>query len=476
MRNLKYIIYSFFLLLTAGKINAQCDDEEGYVVNDSLKTCSQGTFEEQLIVLVPPEFEKCPTKLTSLYSFTVGSSEDVSVSCGFSISGFAPGVISETYDNLSENITLVTIGNEPVLAALTPPVIVPKVAEYDGNGNELQDNAQAIKLNDNSNDMGVTVMSKIFNQPFNGEEENFQGNHVNFSYSAIMQTSTLSDPANLPRFIVRIYDVETGLLVIDRCIDPQNDDLLFTNAGNTPGSPIYYTGWRQLTLQLPDEIRDEDELFRIEFIIIDPANGDGYATVYLDNICNKDEFCSDCPSIYANVLSGADEQQAHYCIKAYNTVSLSATAIYHAGYYNENAELSGEVVLLPGEGSETGFECLKGSVGHFYIEICDLGSPSFVERHAVAQTEDSEAKPDLATALQIFPNPTNSELNILSDETAVRSVRMVSLDGKVVLEKQPDANHNKDMKLDVSNLSSGIYILNVETTDGTVTTHKIVRE
>ncbi|MEL1245098.1 T9SS type A sorting domain-containing protein [Flavobacterium sp. DGU11] len=304
---------------------------------------------------------------------------------------------------------------------------------------------------------------------------------VSYDFSLIFGDNFNDYDADLnARFIARLID-ENGIVVASNCIVANtNDTEMFYHGGSNLTGYSIYTGWR--CGELSTELLEPDSEATLEFIITDYSNEHhlpsyDFGTAYIDNICNiscEDRDCQHYLELHGDVPSGTDEQQASDYINAYNTISSGATAIYHAGHYEDNI-LTGEIVLLPGDGTDTtGFECLNGSTGHFYIEPCDIGSPSFVARHAMPQTKGQEAKP--TGSLQIFPNPANSELNIVSANISLKAIRLVSLDGKLVLERQLGADSNKNIKLDVNALSSGIYILTVETNDGTVTTHKIVRE
>ena len=436
MEKIKYLLYGFTVLLMAAKSNGQ----DTGPVQDTLQICYNGNFE---------------LGMGDEYAFKTGSS-NTDIDCDFDTSGFVPEIIGGP----SGNVAIVSSYNEPVLSALSPTVIVSTV----------NTGSYAIKLNNDFADSGATTMLKTINTLGDGNNK-----FVTFNYSLIIKANSLLDDTNVGRFIVRAYN-SGGNSIGEFCVDPIDDNCLFTISDS-----IYYTGWRCHTIYFNEELLSDPSL--LEFTIIDGGNSGDFSTVYIDDICNKEacenEECGEGPyciptlELHDDVASGTDEREVSEWIKAYNTIESGATAIYHAGELVNDVLIGGEIVLLPKTTEDPiGFECLAGSIGHFYIKECP---GSFEARHAMTKPEEPVIKPNPTATLQIFPNPTNSELNILSD-AAVRSVRMVSLDGKLVLERQPGADDNKNIRLDVSNLSSGIYILNVETANGTVTTHKIVRE
>ncbi|KGO88241.1 hypothetical protein Q765_04190 [Flavobacterium rivuli WB 3.3-2 = DSM 21788] len=178
--------------------------------------------------------------------------------------------------------------------------------------------------------------------------------------------------------------------------------------------------------------------------------------------------CPDCINITTSVAGTTDTQQAHNCINATNTITAasSSSAVYRAGK---------EVVLLPD------FVALKGSIDRFYIEDCNDGT--YVARTAAPvkhQAAQQEVTIDLVERngqgnISIYPNPTNGELNIISGEASLRSITVTGLDGKVILKQKITETNASGYKLDINSLSSGMYLLNAETVDGNITSHKIIK-
>ena len=78
----------------------------------------------------------------------------------------------------------------------------------------------------------------------------------------------------------------------------------------------------------------------------------------------------------------------------------------------------------------------------------------------------------------IYPNPTKDRLNIsFSGDNNCRSVEIYSIDGRLVEtspETSPSTSH--PTTIDISNLTHGMYILKVKTTDGKEYTERIVKE
>jgi hypothetical protein len=70
--------------------------------------------------------------------------------------------------------------------------------------------------------------------------------------------------------------------------------------------------------------------------------------------------------------------------------------------------------------------------------------------------------------LSIYPNPTNSELNISVPNNSI--IRLFDLTGKLI-----NSSNSQFTNWNISNLENGIYILSIET-DGVTSTHKIVKQ
>jgi len=75
----------------------------------------------------------------------------------------------------------------------------------------------------------------------------------------------------------------------------------------------------------------------------------------------------------------------------------------------------------------------------------------------------------IASEISVYPNPASTLVNVISG-VEIRNVKLVNFVGQVVLEQNVDAN---SVRLDVSNLTTGIYFVKVETTSGAVVTKRI---
>jgi Secretion system C-terminal sorting domain len=79
----------------------------------------------------------------------------------------------------------------------------------------------------------------------------------------------------------------------------------------------------------------------------------------------------------------------------------------------------------------------------------------------------------LDSKFSIIPNPANDFVNISNSENIkVSSVKITDLNGRVV--KQSSFDSVSDFKINVSDLSSGIYMMNINSNEGSVT-KKIIK-
>jgi len=70
--------------------------------------------------------------------------------------------------------------------------------------------------------------------------------------------------------------------------------------------------------------------------------------------------------------------------------------------------------------------------------------------------------------IQVYPNPAGDYFNVVSSERLAR-ISVMDVTGRILT----DVNNNTQGKIDISNLSQGVYIVKLETENGVVSTHKI---
>lgn len=101
----------------------------------------------------------------------------------------------------------------------------------------------------------------------------------------------------------------------------------------------------------------------------------------------------------------------------------------------------------------------------------DGSTETFWDNFSLQADATASAKDVLASKLKIYPNPAQDFIQIESKDIKVASVQMYSLIGQEVISSQRLVNN----RLDISNLSRGIYLLKVNSDNGSLT-KKIVVE
>lgn len=84
--------------------------------------------------------------------------------------------------------------------------------------------------------------------------------------------------------------------------------------------------------------------------------------------------------------------------------------------------------------------------------------------------ENHEEENDL---VELFPNPTQEEL-LIHNTKNVKEVIVFTNSGQAMISKK--ASNESPLKLDVSDIAKGLYVLKVTKHDGTIQTKKFVKE
>ncbi|MGE0567672.1 MAG: T9SS type A sorting domain-containing protein [Bacteroidia bacterium] len=84
------------------------------------------------------------------------------------------------------------------------------------------------------------------------------------------------------------------------------------------------------------------------------------------------------------------------------------------------------------------------------------------------------SKIELENGVKIFPNPTSGEISILTDKAFTGKVEIYNAIGQIVYEK--DYTSMEKGRLDLSNFENGIYILKLNSVDGSKSTLRLIKE
>lgn len=163
-----------------------------------------------------------------------------------------------------------------------------------------------------------------------------------------------------------------------------------------------------------------------------------------------------------------DSQEATIRIEALNKISGNqASAAYHAG---------SEIIL------KNGFEVFSGAVFSSIIDPCGAefqlrqGSTSKTTKVYIPESQLIPLIVESGAQLSLYPNPSNSVVNILLESNLIRSITLLDIYGKTVWQQSfTKQTLSSETQINVSELKNGWYILRVETEKGDILTSKLFK-
>lgn len=143
----------------------------------------------------------------------------------------------------------------------------------------------------------------------------------------------------------------------------------------------------------------------------------------------------------------------------------------------QNLNLSSGIFTNIGTASQTTYNYYNSSNGYlvFRYSTININVPLLSLNETSTSIENfqtvllSRAENELNRSVTIFPNPIKSEFNIKNVSEIIESVRILDLQGKEILKTKSSE------KIDLSNISSGIYLAVIETEKGFIN-KKIIKE
>ncbi|WP_170828436.1 T9SS type A sorting domain-containing protein [Chryseobacterium soldanellicola] len=121
------------------------------------------------------------------------------------------------------------------------------------------------------------------------------------------------------------------------------------------------------------------------------------------------------------------------------TITPASTGVYYFGFNNHSPA--------------------TGNMGYVLVDNISLTGVS------LATSENQ-----LSNGVKVYPNPTSDYLYVKTDRKVV-NVKIFDASGKLVISKD-----KIDQKIDVSQLSTGSYILTMKNSDGTSSTHNFIKK
>lgn len=141
---------------------------------------------------------------------------------------------------------------------------------------------------------------------------------------------------------------------------------------------------------------------------------------------------------------------------AANFTIISGSAALTAPYTSWT-RISYALDAYAGQTVRIGIQCTSNDIYMFMVDDVRITTGS------LGTSEATKAK-----ATNIYPNPTKGEINIKTDKK-IKSSTVLDFSGKSVLKSTSD-------RVDISSLPKGGYLLQVEFTDGTTTSEKVIKE
>ena len=155
-------------------------------------------------------------------------------------------------------------------------------------------------------------------------------------------------------------------------------------------------------------------------------------------------------------------------------ILVSTTDVSTASFTQVNLSLV--VTPSPNEWAEYTFNLDTYAGQPVYIAIQCVSDDQFalfVDDFKVTTTAVASTQSFFANNFSVYPNPANNVLNLsVKNGLALNEVTMVDINGRTV--KTITNALNSEMEINVSDLTSGVYILNVKTDEG-IATSKFVK-
>jgi hypothetical protein len=164
-------------------------------------------------------------------------------------------------------------------------------------------------------------------------------------------------------------------------------------------------------------------------------------------------------------ISNCKQERSDW-IKASNVISFGNSVIGNGiVYHAENF-----VELNPG------FEAVYSSQFAAYPEGC---SGNYVYRQENISNTQNSALNDEANLIKVmkgflmYPNPSAESIEITMNNTLIKDISIISIDGKVVFDKK--INKSNKAQINVSNYANGIYMVNVTSIEGILYSEKLIK-
>lgn len=393
----------------------------------------------------------------------------------------------------------------------------------DENGNQFAVGSEAITVAMNSNENGFWVL-----HPRNNTLYSYPVSTLGFTNVPVTSTMTLQDglitrisqvkvsPDNSRIAIAsistqrrfRIYNFNNATGQVDTSFEFAVDNASIYSAefsannnvvyANQPSGTIYVFDLVNLQFRNINQNVSFGTLQRSKFNDIYVPHGNFNSLTggspYLSRIINADDYANSsldlnyvtlspglshlglpqrvvtlpAPGCPNNITLNTPETNTTFVYK-YAT-GITATNQYQTNEGQDITFKAGDFIML-----QPNTEIKSGSVFLAEIETCKPIVPKSAKDRVVNTPVKFTLDFSAESSLQVYPNPAKDIVNLVMENYSLNNVSIIGIDGKTLINQkvnQPGSNYS----LDISSLPSGIYIINIATTNGKTVTKKLIVE
>jgi len=203
-----------------------------------------------------------------------------------------------------------------------------------------------------------------------------------------------------------------------------------------------------------------------------------YKISAINDVCDREPVLSDAHKTMHLTINAGQNNSWNLIWTAYEGTAYSTYNIYRT-----SGDTPGEFALIgtmpSGNTSFSDFSAPEGYV-YYMVEImlnetCNVGkSGSSIKSNIATNAPVGIVETLRATSLQVYPNPTTGKLSIVSDQFSVERIEIFDVYGR----KHEGTNarkHERELLIDISHLSAGVYFVKIFTEAGEVV-RKVVKE
>ncbi|WP_107039468.1 M43 family zinc metalloprotease [Brumimicrobium mesophilum] len=173
----------------------------------------------------------------------------------------------------------------------------------------------------------------------------------------------------------------------------------------------------------------------------------GLRHIWADGGCNQQDGIDDTPN--AIEQSGECDTTANTCVDDINGIDLPDMVENYMDYSDESCQNSftkGQVALM------------KGVLENQRYDLV-YNNPASVSKNVLNAS--------------IYPNPTTNELNIQLDNGQIKTVEILNMHGQTLMQTE---QNNAAAKINVSNLTPGVYIVKILNSNGLNTVNRFIKK